>query len=117
MKKTNLFYFATGISVLSILTFSCVDHDLGSAVECSGTGVTFADVNSIIQSSCAANSGCHASGSNNGPGELLTYSQIYNARTSIRSSVTSGSMPRGGTLSSDEKNTIICWIENGAGNN
>lgn len=103
-----------GTCLLFVMMLSCVDHDLGSTVECSGTGVTFAEANSVIQTSCATNSGCHGSGSNNGPGELLTYSQIYSARTSIRSAVANGSMPRNSTLSSDEKNTIICWIENGA---
>jgi hypothetical protein len=48
---------------------------------------------------------------------LLTYSQIYSARSVIKSSVSSGTMPRGSTLSSDNKNTILCWIENGATNN
>jgi hypothetical protein len=75
-----------------------------------------ADVNPIIQSSCAK-SGCHASGSFNGPGELITYTQISNARSNIRSTVSSGRMPQGSSLSTSQKNSIICWIDSGAPNN
>ena len=88
-----------------------------ASVECSGMAVTFTAVNSIIQSSCAKNSNCHASGSNHGPGALVNYSQIYNARSEIKRAVSNGSMPQDGRLSSDDKNAILCWIENGASNN
>jgi hypothetical protein len=87
-------------------------------VDCSGTAKSFsADVNPIMQATCTSNSGCHGAGSNNGPGELLTYSEIFNARSSIRSTVASGSMPKTGSLTSTQKNAIICWIDNGASNN
>src|SRR4051812_7574438 len=86
------------------------------AVPCNGVTVTFTEANAVIQGSCTT-SGCHNSGSRNGPGALLSYSQIYNARTSIRSSVANGSMPQGSHLTTEEKNKIVCWIENGAQNN
>jgi hypothetical protein len=85
---------------------------------CNGPTKSFAsDVNPIFQSTCATNSGCHGSGSNNGPGELIGYSKIFNARSDIRSQVSSGRMPLGGSLTADEKNAILCWIDNGAPNN
>src|SRR5258705_2421795 len=66
---------------------------------CSSVSAKFsADVNSIIQNSCAI-AGCHGNGSGNGPGPLLTFDQIKNAAASIKSAVTNKSMPRGGTLS------------------
>ncbi len=84
----------------------------------SGPAKSFAvDVDPIIQSSCAASSGCHGSGSSAGPGSLLTYTQVFNARSSIRSAVTSGSMPLNGGLSVTQKNSIIFWIDSGAPNN
>jgi len=87
-------------------------------VDCSGTAKSFStDVNPIIQATCTTNSGCHGSGSNNGPGELLTYSEIFSSRSSIRSAVASGSMPKTGSLTTAQKNAIICWIDNGAPNN
>lgn len=82
--------------------------------DCSGATKTYADnVSPIIQAYCTL-SGCHATGSNNGPGALTTYQEVSNAQASIRSAVASGAMPQGSSLSSTQKNTIICWIDNGA---
>jgi hypothetical protein len=91
----------------------------GGSTTCSGvTNNKFAaDVNPIIQAACSLNSGCHGTGSSNGPGELLTYTQIFNARVSIKSSVVSGTMPKSGSLSTAQKNSIICWVDAGGQNN
>ncbi len=75
-----------------------------------------ADISPIIQASCTA-SGCHAIGSANGPGALTTYSQIFNARSVIRAAVSSGLMPQGSTLTTSQKNSILCWIDSGAPEN
>ena len=90
----------------------------GTTVDCSTvTNKAFAaDVAPIISSSCAVPS-CHGSGSSNGPGALLTHAQIFAARSTIRSAVSTGRMPQGSTLSASQKNSIICWIDNGAPNN
>jgi hypothetical protein len=88
-----------------------------SAIDCSGTAKSFTtDVNPIIQSYCAI-SGCHASGSTNGPGALTTYQQVFNNRSAIRTAVANGSMPQNSTLSTSQKTAIICWIDNGGTNN
>ncbi|HEY0677978.1 MAG TPA: hypothetical protein VGD17_06820 [Chitinophagaceae bacterium] len=71
----------------------------------------------IIQSSCATSTGCHATGSINGPGALTSFAQISNASSAIRSAVISGRMPPGGNLSAADKNAIICWVNSGAPNN
>jgi len=85
--------------------------------DCSGSAPTYAaTVSGIISSNCAA-SGCHAAGSNNGPGALTTYTQVKNAAVSIRSAVLNGSMPKNGSLTNAQKNNIICWIDAGAINN
>jgi hypothetical protein len=94
----------------------------GGSTNCSGvTNNKFAaDVNPIIQSSCALNSGCHGAGAPtgaNGPGELLTYSQISGARALIKSAVANGTMPKTGTLTTAQKNSIICWVDGGGLNN
>ncbi|MEJ8841362.1 hypothetical protein WG954_03140 [Lacibacter sp. H375] len=84
---------------------------------CTSAAIQFsANVLPIIQSSCAV-SGCHNSGSGNGPGELSTHAQISAAKTQIRAAVLSGSMPKSGTLTAAQKNSIICWIDAGAANN
>ncbi len=90
----------------------------GTTVNCSlVTNKAFAaDVNPVIQTVCAA-AGCHANGSSNGPGALTNYAQVFSARAQIRSAVSSGLMPQGSTLSSSQKNSILCWIDSGAPNN
>lgn len=105
-------------SVVIILFYACQKNTSIPAVDCSGPLKSFTtDVNPVIQSTCATNSGCHGTGSNNGPGALLNYSQVFNARSAIRSAVGSGHMPPNGTLSLAEKSAIICWIDSGAQNN
>jgi hypothetical protein len=84
---------------------------------CSTVSAKFsADVNPIIQNSCAIG-GCHGSGSNNGPGPLLTFDQIKNAASQIKNSVVNKTMPRGNTLSNAQIQAISCWVDNGASNN
>ncbi|MEO5946624.1 MAG: hypothetical protein ABIP79_07375 [Chitinophagaceae bacterium] len=75
-----------------------------------------ADVNPIIQSRCNI-PGCHAAGSTNGPGPLTNYTQVFDARSLIRTAVASGRMPQGSTLTAAQKNSIICWIDSGSPNN
>src|SRR6187551_788302 len=79
----------------------------GSSGNCSGSAKSFTtDVNPIIQSTCATSLGCHGTGSVTGPGPLLTYTQIFNVRSTIRSEVSSGHMPPNGGLSATQKNSI-----------
>jgi hypothetical protein len=92
------------------------NNNNNTTINCTGSKTFASDVNPIIQSVCA-NSGCHDAASFNGPGPLTTYQQVFNARTSIRSVVASGIMPKNTTLSSDQKAAIICWIDGGASNN
>ena len=118
--------FRKMVSMLVVVVFLLVactkrhEDTLGTVSPGNGSGpaTSFAvDVDPIVQSSCAASSGCHGSGSSAGPGPLLTYTQVFNARSSIRSAVSSGSMPPNGGLSVTQKNSIISWIDSGAPNN
>lgn len=103
-------------ALLVLVASSCKKENFNA--DCSGTAKSFAtDVNPVIQTTCATNSGCHASGSRQGPGALITYAQIVASKSTIKSEVASGSMPQGGTLTSAQKNAIICWIDAGAPNN
>ena len=84
---------------------------------CNGAAINFtADVFPIFQSVCGQ-SGCHNSGSVNGPGPLTNYAEINAAKGLIRPAIISAFMPRNTTLTSAQKNTIICWIDAGAPNN
>ncbi len=75
-----------------------------------------ATVNNLISSNCAS-SGCHSAGSRNGPGELITYEEISSNSSRIRSAIIDGIMPKGSTINSVQKNSIVCWIDAGAPNN
>ncbi|HEY2720474.1 MAG TPA: hypothetical protein VGI82_02035 [Chitinophagaceae bacterium] len=120
MKKLSV------VVIVFTVLFACsksmpdMTNDTGnsSSISCSGVTESFSkDVNPIIQSSCATGSNCHASGSVNGPGELITYTEIQSASAQIRAAVISGEMPKTGSLTASQKSAIICWIDNGASNN
>jgi len=90
----------------------------GSTVNCTGVPASFsANVSQIIQSSCATDATCHGSGSANGPGPLLNYTQISNAKDAIKNAVSNGSMPKTGSITTAQKNSIICWVNSGGLNN
>ncbi len=118
MSKFSSFILLT-ILTITLLIACSKDNDTGASLDCSTvTNKAFAaDINPIIQSSCAFSSGCHGSGSTNGPGVLTSYTSVFNARTAIRSAVASGSMPQGSSLATNQKNSILCWIDSGAPNN
>lgn len=105
------------VSGFAVLFLACSKDAVNYHADC-GTAKSYAsDVSPVIESYCATNSGCHGSGSTHGPGALTTYTQVYNARTAIRTAVTNGSMPQNGSLSNEQKNAIICWIDSGATDN
>ena len=110
------------ISVLFFIAISCSKDSGGgggtTTVDCNTiANKTFAaDVLPILQASCSI-AGCHATGSTNGPGPLTNYVQISGAGPSIRTSVTSGTMPKNSTLTTAQKNSIICWVNSGTPNN
>ena len=90
----------------------------GGSTACAGVASAFAaNVNPIIQSTCATDATCHGAGSANGPGPLLTYTQIFAARVAIKVAVGNGTMPKTGSLTAAQKSTIICWVDAGVPNN
>ena len=118
MNKT---FLAMIIIVVLFTTIACSKSNNGgggSSVDCNTVAnkAFAADVNPTIQSSCAI-TGCHEAGSLNGPGALTNYSQVFNARSTIQSAVSAGTMPKTGSISTSQKNSILCWIQSGAPNN
>jgi hypothetical protein len=111
MKKISAF----AAIVMITLEFSACGSDTFEPT-CNSATISFAsEVKPIIDSKCATNSGCHASGSSRGT--YTTYSQISSDKGRISSTIKNGSMPQNGSLTTNQKNTILCWIENGAPNN
>lgn len=117
MNKLNLIsiFIAAFFIVLSCSKKSGGNTDLTN--NCDTVPKTFAaDANPLFQTYCNQTA-CHNTGSTNGPGPLVTYTQIFNARNSIRGVIQAGVMPQNTTLTTAQKNTIICWIDAGAPNN
>jgi hypothetical protein len=74
---------------------------------CDGTVKSYQNnVAPIIQANCA---GCHSNYS--------SYANLSASKNSVRNQIVSGNMPRGGALSTAQKDAIVCWIDNGAPNN
>lgn len=90
----------------------------GTVNACDGVNAKFAaNVLPLIQTKCATNSGCHASGSVNSGGVLTSHALISAKAGAIKSAVNAGTMPQGGSLTSAEKAIIACWVDGGALNN
>lgn len=99
------------VALISIGLISGCSKDNTTATSytpnCSGAVKSYkTDVAPIIRTSCG---GCHQN--------FGTYSLLFGSRSSVRSMVVSGQMPQGSTLSTTQKDAIVCWIDNGAANN
>jgi len=46
-----------------------------------------------------------------------TYAGVTAGLSGIRSTIVDGSMPQKTTFSDSRKNSVVCWIDNGAQNN
>lgn len=75
--------------------------------DCSGASKSYkTDIQPIFQSYCV---GCHS--------VYSTYSGVASNTSAIRSKIVDASMPQGTSLSTTQKNAVVCWIDNGALNN
>jgi hypothetical protein len=107
----------TGTIILFNSCYNDKEELLYPGATCDGVSTSFAtNVNPIIQSSCNK-SGCHNTGSTNGPGALTNYDQIKAAAGHIKNAVVSGFMPQDATLTTAQIKTISCWVDAGAPNN
>ncbi len=108
MKKLVLVLSLT-IAAVSLSVVSCKKTSTTSASytpTCNSVKSYSIDAHPVIQNSCVS---CHSSYS--------SYSQVSASASSIRSSIVNGTMPKGNTLTSAQKDNIICWIDAGAANN
>ena len=121
MKLNSMKIYISFIILISTIIASCSksspsSNPMESSLDCSVPKTFSANAAPVFQAKCAL-SGCHGAGSSNGPGELTTYQKIFNARNDIRNAVVTRLMPMGGSLTNEELNSIVCWIDNGAPNN
>lgn len=107
MKKT-IIYTLTFAFIFTFITCKKKETSTSSSYTptCNGTKSYSVDVKPLMQSYCVS---CHSSYS--------SYSSVKSSASSIRSSIVSGSMPKGTSLSDDQKNKIVCWIDAGSPNN
>ena len=79
------------------------------------SGISFQQsVSPIIMNSCAI-TGCH-NGTNNLPNFTL-FGPVQANAAMIKTRTQSGNMPKTGTLTQNEKDLIVCWVDDGALNN
>jgi hypothetical protein len=79
------------------------------------SGVSFnATVQNIMTTKCAI-SGCHVSGT--GRSDLSILSNVQSNAAGIKSRTQSGSMPKTGSITQEQKDLIACWVDDGALNN
>jgi hypothetical protein len=106
----------------AIVIQSCVDHDLPETeIDPCSAEVSFdAEVKPIVNTSCAI-SGCHDGSL--GPDRNWTLFNAFQAKSSnvkdriTRPPGTPGHMPAVGSLTSDQIQTIVCWVDQGAQDN
>src|SRR6478752_2746168 len=99
MKKSILVILGSFFLIASCSNGGGTGGGGGGTTNCTGVASAFAaNVNPIIQTKCATDATCHGAGSANGPGPLLTYTQISSASVTIKTAVASGTMPKTGTL-------------------
>ncbi len=120
MKKVSLKLVAT--IAVAVLALNACKKDSATPTPpvnaCSTVEAKFAaNVLPLMQTSCSISTSCHAVGSSNSGGVLTTYAQISAKASSIKASVSSGTMPKTGTLSAAQKQIITCWVDGGALNN
>jgi hypothetical protein len=109
----NTFFFCT---LISIFLLSCNKYDVTAVeVSCDGSTPTYdGAISNIINTNCAI-SGCHPEGTGH-IGDYSTYASFEKHRNNgwfEKQVLKKQYMPKGFTLSQDELNTIMCWVENG----
>ena len=116
LRKTMLFM----LTAVGLCTAGCVyDKEetlYPGGTYCQGSANKFSDVRPIIQTKCAI-SGCHDAASTNIGGPFTSYDLIKAKASHIKLQVQTGLMPKTGSLTPSELQSIVCWVDAGAPNN
>lgn len=124
-KKTRAVCSALLILFLVATLHSCVDHTLPEVEvdECGGTVSFDIDIEPIIDSKCAivGDGGCH-NGGNGASLDWRVFSNFQAKASSVKDRITrapgsDGKMPKIGTLTNDQIQLIVCWVDQGAKDN
>jgi hypothetical protein len=118
----NIKLGASATCLVIFLFQSCVDHNLPELeVEACSATVSFADeVNPIINTSCAI-PGCH-NGDNGAEKNWTVFTNFQSNKEDVRDRITRpagtpGHMPAVGSITDEQIQTIVCWVDQGGQNN
>ncbi len=118
----NIKLWASAACLVTFLSQSCVDHYLPEPeVEACTVTVSFADeVNPIINTSCAI-PGCH-NGDNGADKNWTVFSNFQSNKDDVKDRITRppgtpGHMPAAGSITDEQIQTIVCWVDQGGQNN
>jgi hypothetical protein len=111
---------------LLIFLYSCVNHDLPKPAidvrDCTSRDeISFAsDVKPLVEQKCAF-SGCH-NGDNGADINWKVFANLQGHSAEVQNRITlpqsaAGHMPRVGSLTDEQIQTIYCWVAQGAKNN
>lgn len=123
--NTGSFQVNGSFSNLAAGTYTAKVRDASSCVFTQSVTVTQSTnisfegrIKPIIDANCATTASCHASGASGRP-VLTDYTQIQGSadRIKIRTHASTNPMPPSGSLTSQEKADIACWVDGGAPNN
>lgn len=114
--------FAGGICLGLIAFQSCVDHTLPEPEidPCTVTVSFVSDIKPIIDTSCAL-TGCH-NGDNGADRNWTVFSNFQTKRANVKDRITRppgtpGHMPAAGSITDDQIQSIVCWVDQGGLNN
>ncbi len=115
MKKISFTIFI--VSILCIWSCTKDSTTASASIDCTNVSAKFStDVKPIFTGSKCTTSGCHPANA-----DLSTYANAINHKDHIQQYVINRSgnpMPPNGSpqLTTDEKNKVACWLQNGAKN-
>jgi hypothetical protein len=105
--KKSIFVTLISIGIWSAGCSKISNSNTSYTPSCTGAVKSYkTDVAPIVSQYCA---GCHLN--------LSTYSGLAANRSNVSGQIESGNMPRGASLSTAQKDAVICWISSGAPNN
>lgn len=81
------------------------------------TGVTYSGTISTIITTKCASAQCHGAGNKKPGGDLTTWDLVNANAAEIKTRTGNQSMPKVGSLTSDQIKQIACWVDDGALNN
>jgi len=113
----------SGLFILLLALQSCVDHSLPEPEidECDGNVVSFVgQIKPIIDTSCAL-PGCH-NGDNGADRNWTVFNNFKAKKDNVKDRVTRppgvpGHMPLSGSITSDQIQLIVCWVDQGGQDN